>query len=236
VAPVGRSAWVVLTAVAAVVSAGCGGGRSGRATALAGSTTTSSRPQTTTTAAVAATTTTAPVVATTTTDTEDPGVLLQTHVLPSADDPAFVAHTKALWNAIVADDPSLALPFFFPRAAYVQLKALPDAAADYRNRLVAFFDLDIHAAHALLGPGAATASLVAVEVPPTGAVWVLPGEEQNKVSYYRVYGTRLVYTDNARTRSFGIFSMLSWRGQWYVIHLGPNPRPASRGFVYQPEG
>ena len=228
--PVRRSRWTALVASAALLSAaGCGGGTAGGVSAPSRPTTASSPRQATTTATTA-------VVATTTTTTEDPGVLPQTQVLPSAADPVFVAHTQALWSAIVADDPSLAVPFFFPQAAYLQLKALPNAAADYRSRLVAFLQLDIHAAHALLGPGAATAALVRVDVPTTQAVWVLPGQEQNKISYYRVYGTRLVYTDNAVTRSFGLFSMLSWRGQWYLIHLGPNPRPASRGFVYQPEG
>ena len=229
---VAAGAWRWCTAVAALaglVAGACGGGATGRVSAPVRSTTTTAE-------APATTTTTTAVVATTTTTTEDPGLLPQTRVLPGTDDPVFLAHAQALWSAIVADDPSLALPFFFPRAAYLQLKALPNATADYRERLVAFYDLDIHAAHVLLGPAAATASLVRVDVPTAQAVWVLPGEEENKLSYYRVYGTRLVYTDNGATRSFGLFSLLSWRGEWYVIHLGPNPRPASRGFVYQPEG
>jgi len=84
--------------------------------------------------------------------------------------------------------------------------------------------------------GAAGAEFVNVTVPTSRAVWIIPGQEQNKGPYYRVYGTRLTYWVDGKTKSFGIYSMLSWRGQWYVVHLGPNPRPADRGVVYQPAG
>jgi hypothetical protein len=35
-------------------------------------------------------------------------------------------------------------------------------------------------------------------------------------------------------RSFGVASLISWRGLWYVVHLGPNPRPSDVGTVDQP--
>ena len=65
-----------------------------------------------------------------TTTTVDPGRLPQTHQLPTSDDAAFSARTELLWSAIVADDPSQALASFFPRSAYLQVKAIanPDAA------------------------------------------------------------------------------------------------------------
>ena len=28
--------------------------------------------------------------------------------------------------------------------------------------------------------------------------------------------------------------MISWRGEWYVVHLGPNPRPTNTGTVDMP--
>ncbi len=175
-------------------------------------------------------------VATTTTTTVDPGTLPQTHTLPSTADPVFQAHVQALWAAIVADDPALALPFFFPRAAYLHVKTLANPGADYQNRLIAYFNLDIHAAHRLLGADAPAAQLGALAVPTARAVWVPPGAEANRIPYYRVYGTRLQYTEGGRSRSFGIFSLISWRGEWYVVHLGPNPRAFGGGEVYQPSG
>lgn len=167
----------------------------------------------------------------------DPGTLPQTDGLPGDDkDPQFIAGTQALWRAIVQNNPALAKPFFFPLSAYLQVKNIADPAQDYQNRLMAWYDLDIKAAHDQLGPGAAAAKLVDVAVPKAQAEWIKPGVEYNKGSYYRVYGTRLTYEENGHTASFGIFSLISWRGEWYVVHLGPSTRPAMQGIVYEPQG
>jgi hypothetical protein len=179
-----------------------------------------------------------PTPTATPTATVDPGTLPQTHVLPGTDDPMFQAGVQALWRAIVNDDPSAALSFFFPRTAYVQVKAIQNPVADYQSRLIGLYRLDIHAAHQLLGPGpdAVGARLVSVAVPTSQAQWIVPGVESNKGSYYRVYGTRLTYQVAGRTKSFGIFSLISWRGEWYVVHLGPSARSGFHGAVYQPTG
>lgn len=166
----------------------------------------------------------------------DPGTLPQTKTMPTDTDPQFTAGVNALWQGIVNDDPQQALPFFFPKSAYLQVKALSNAGSDYQNRLIGFYDLDVHAAHRLLGSGAKDAKLVGVSVPAKAAQWILPGQETNKLSYYRVYGSRLTYTEGGKTKSFGLFSLISWRGQWYVVHFGPNPRPKPTGVVYQPRG
>jgi hypothetical protein len=166
----------------------------------------------------------------------DPGTLPQTHVMPTATDPVFQTGVKALWQAVVDDNPAEAKSFFFPETAYVQVKSLKDATADYQNRLIGFYDADIHAAHQLLGADAASAQFVSVTVPAQQAQWIKPGVESNKESYYRVYGTRLTYHVGGKTKSFGLYSLISWRGVWYVVHLGPNPRPKPVGAVYQPRG
>jgi hypothetical protein len=168
------------------------------------------------------------------TATIDPGTLPQTHALPSTDDPAFRAGVAALWLAIVKDDYAAALPFFFPQTAYVQVKAIGNPVGDYRDRLLAFYRLDIQAAHAMLGPDPAAARFTGIEVPTENAAWIVPGVEYNKGSYYRVYGTRITYQADGLTRSFGVFSLISWRGEWYVVHLGPSVRSAFDGVVYQP--
>jgi hypothetical protein len=169
-----------------------------------------------------------------TTTTVDPGGLPQTHVLPSNSSAAFAARMQSLWQAVVTGDPAPALPSFFPLSAYLQVKAISNAQSDWQNRLIGYYDLDIQAAHQLLGPDAASAEFVGVTLPTARAVWVLPGQEYNKGPYYRVYGTRLTYRVNGQTRSFGIFSLISWRGEWYVVHLGPSTRSSRRGIVYQP--
>ena len=165
----------------------------------------------------------------------DPGVLPQIHELPGDQDARFVAGAHALWQAIVQDKPALAKPFFFPLSAYLQVKDISDPAQDYQDRLIAWYDLDIKAAHDLLGAGAAGAKLTSVDVPQDQAEWIEPGVEYNKGSYYRVYGTRLTYQENGHTASFGVFSLISWRGEWYVVHLGPSTRSAMEGIVYDPQ-
>lgn len=156
----------------------------------------------------------------------DPGKLPQTTTLPSAGTPWFRARMAALWRGIVRNEPWAARGAFFPRSAYLQVKAVPAAGSDFSRRLLGNFALDIHAAHALLGRDAGTARLVGVRVPREWA-WIQPGYCYNRIGYWHAPGSRLVYREDGQLRSFGIYSLISWRGQWYVVHLGPWNRPGT---------
>jgi hypothetical protein len=149
----------------------------------------------------------------------DPSLLPQTHDRPEASGAAFDARVSALWAAIAADEPERAMPFFFPLGAYQQVKDISDPASDWKRRLVAAYAHDIHALHASLRDQTARATLVGMEVPETRARWVDPGEEYNKIGYYRVFGSRLRYSVDGETRSLEVKSLISWRGEWYVVHL-----------------
>ncbi|MBV9716854.1 MAG: hypothetical protein JOZ64_15870 [Solirubrobacterales bacterium] len=140
----------------------------------------------------------------------------------------------ALWEGIRAGDVGPALPGFFPEAAYAQVKAIADPQSDYQHRLVSEYSLDIAAAHALLGAGAGSAQLVTVDVPSPYVYWVPPGVSYNRVGYYEVPNSRLVYREGGNLRSFGIASMISWRGAWYVVHLGAVTRAGATGVVDDP--
>jgi len=126
----------------------------------------------------------------------------------------------ALWRGIRTNSLSAALSAFFPEEAYAQVKAINDPQADWRDRLVATFRLDIGAAHGLLSAGGSRAQLLRVDVPAAYAHWVPPGACLNRIGYYEVPNARIVYRDGRTVRSFGIASMISWRGVWYVVHLG----------------
>jgi hypothetical protein len=139
-----------------------------------------------------------------------------------------------LWDGIVAGSASPALRAFFPRGAYVQLKAIGSPGSDWQNRLVGDYRLDIAAAHRLLGADAARARLLAVHVSPGYAHWVPPGVCDNSVGYYEVPNARVVYLEDGEVRSFGIASMISWRGVWYVVHLGAVLREGGGGVVDEP--
>lgn len=163
-----------------------------------------------------------------------PGVGPQTHQRPSPAGPAFHAEMEALWAGVKRDSPGRAMAAFFPEAAYLQVKAIGDARADYRDRLLGDYRLDLAAAHALLGADPATARLVAVNVPQSYVHWVTPGTCYNRVGYYEVPNARVVYRQNGGLHSFGIASMISWRGVWYVVHLGAVVRAGAAGIVDDP--
>ena len=172
-------------------------------------------------AAAAPPSTTAPptTLPPTTTMPPDPGSLPQTRDLPTAGGPMFDAGVQGLWQAIVADNPALATPFFFPLNAYIQVKAISDPSDDWHNRLVAAYDRDIHTLHERLGNDAAGAQFLGIDVPQGRAEWITPGVEYNKGSYWRVYGTTVRYSVDGRSGSFPVMSLISWRGEWYVVHL-----------------
>jgi len=74
--------------------------------------------------------------------------------------------------------------------------------------------------HAQLGADAARAQFAGIDVPDSQVVLVQPGEESNRLPYWRVYGTTLRDTVDGQEHSFPVTSLISWRGQWYVVHLG----------------
>ena len=136
-----------------------------------------------------------------------------------------------LWLAVTSGNPRFAGPAFFPQAAYQQLKAIPYPGADWQDRLWYDFALDVGAAHGLVARGA---RLVRVVVPTSEAAWVYPGACYNSIGYWHVGGARVVYTERGQERSFGIASLISWRGVWYVVHFGEVLRPVVTGVVDQP--
>ncbi len=163
-----------------------------------------------------------------------PGSLAQTHEYPSGVSAQFKSLMASLWAGIVHDSLAPALAGFFPKDAYVRLKAIPSASSDWTDRLVHDYSLDITAAHALLGRTAAQARLIAVDVPSSYGHWIQPGACYNSVGYYEMPNARVVYREDGKIRSFGIASMISWRGVWYVVHLGAILRSTDSGTVDEP--
>jgi hypothetical protein len=160
------------------------------------------------------------------------GNLKQTTAFPRTTSTAFHNAMHDFWLAVTSGNASLALPAFFPETAYVQVKAIADPGADWRSRLWYDFTLDVKAAHALVGH---QARLIKVIVPAQYAAWVSPGACYNSVGYWHVPGARVVYQQGGETRSFGIASLISWRGDWYLVHLGAVLRGGAYGEVDDPQ-
>jgi len=155
----------------------------------------------------------------------------QTQAFPSTKSVAFRDAIYDLWLAVTTGKPRFALPAFFPEAAYEQLKAIAYPASDWQYRLWYDFTLDVTAAHDLIGRGA---RLVTVIVPTEYAAWVYPGDCYNSIGYWHVPGARVVYREDGQLRSFGIASLISWRGDWYVVHFGAVLRSGGYGEVDDP--
>ncbi len=125
-----------------------------------------------------------------------------------------VARAIALGNA------DLALPAFFPQVAYAQVKDIPKPERDWEARLVRAFRRDIAEYHRKLGPTAPKATFAGVKVDETRVKLMKPGSEGNRVGYYRVTRSRLSFRlPSGEERALELTSMISWRGEWYVVHL-----------------
>ncbi len=220
--------------IIAVLLAGCGAGSLGQPPPTAKASAAGTRSQPTQTAAPAASA--APRASATASPVSLPvapgaGARPQTRAFPSTASAAFRHAMDDLWLAVTTGNPRFGRPAFFPVAAYKQVKAIPYPAADWQDRLWYDFTLDVRAAHGLVGPGA---RLVRVIVPAADAAWVSPGACYNSVGYWHVSGARVVYRVHGQERSFGIASLISWRGVWYVVHFGAVLRTVVTGVVDQP--
>jgi len=104
--------------------------------------------------------------------------------------------------------------------AYQQVKDVAKPERDYKFRLLANFKRDVLEYHHALGADAASAQFGGITVSEKDAKWMAPGSEGNKVGYFRVLRAHLHFTlPTGRTRDFELTSLISWRGEWYVVHL-----------------
>ena len=134
--------------------------------------------------------------------------------------PLFQHRLGLLWQAIVADDPEIARPFFFPKEAYLKVKAIKDPGRDWERRLWKLFVRDVHEYHQELGPDPSKARFVRLDFPEGKTQWMNKHKEGNAIGYYRVKRPYLVFADaDGKERKLEITVMISWRGEWHVVHL-----------------
>jgi hypothetical protein len=150
----------------------------------------------------------------------DGGTLPQTEDEPDSASPWFQQQLNSLVQAIVQDDPELARPFFFPVEAYQLVKAIDKPERDHKYRLWKNFVRDVHEYHRKLGDQPDKAELIAFEPRSERKKWMKPHSEGNKLGYWRMTRNRLRLRDaRGDELRFEITSFISWRGEWYVVHL-----------------
>jgi hypothetical protein len=146
--------------------------------------------------------------------------LPQTEARPSVTDERFKRRMQRVADAILLGDVEKARSAFFPLVAYTQVKDVQKPERDYRFRLMAHFERDVREYRKALGKAAEHAEFIGVEVPEARVEWMKPGKEGNRIGYFRVLRSKLRFRlADGEERSFELTSMISWRGEWYVVHL-----------------
>lgn len=149
----------------------------------------------------------------------DDATLEQTEARPTAQDPLTLARARALFEALAADDPARGQDFFFPLDAYKQVKDSHNPESDWKGRLIAAYARDVHELRRAR-PELKDSRFVGLEIPDAGVKWVKPGEEYNKIGYYRVFKSSLVYeTASGQNKAIELKSLISWRGRFFLVHL-----------------
>lgn len=146
--------------------------------------------------------------------------LPQTDQLPSSESAALSERVDALCKAILTDTPSMAHDAFFPLVAYRMVKSIADPDRDYRRRLLSNFERDIRRYHRRLGEQVTSLRCSGIRIPEQSVRWMKPGSEYNRVGYFRVLRSMLQFLDETgKSHQLPVTSLISWRGQWYVVHL-----------------
>ena len=146
--------------------------------------------------------------------------LPQTDARPSVSSERFKRRMQRLADSIRTGEVEGARSTFFPLVAYAQVKDVEKPERDYRFRLMAHFERDVREYRKALGKDAERAEFLGVEVPEQRAQWMQPGKEGNRLGYFRVLRSQLRFRlPDGKERSFELTSMISWRGEWYVVHL-----------------
>jgi hypothetical protein len=129
------------------------------------------------------------------------------------------ARVRTLFEAIKADNPEIARDMFFPRGPFIPLKDIKNPGG-YWDQLYRAYEQDIHQLHRKRARELEGAEFVSFELgtPPT---WVKPGDEGNKIGYFRTFNGKLRYDSAGKQRTIELRVIISWDERWYITHLLP---------------
>lgn len=137
-------------------------------------------------------------------------------VLPPETSKDLQARAAALFEAIVKNEPALGDPFWFPEEPFIPLKDIKDPGK-YWKTLHRTYAKDIAKLHRSRDSWDG-ARFIGFEMGSTPK-WVKPGEEANKIGYYRSFRGKLRYEIGGETSSIEVRVMISWQGRWFITHL-----------------
>jgi hypothetical protein len=223
---------IVLSGAALVALAACGvssaptdahlsAAPTATATATASAAAPATAAATATAPATASATAPEPAVAEADAGASDAGAPAQPYVadnkvLPPPTSDELTARARGLFEAIVNDDPARGEAFWFPKEPFIPLKDVkgPDKYWEQLHRTYAH---DIHALHKKRKSWDG-ATFVGFELGSTPK-WVPPGDEGNKIGYYRTFRGKLRYRIDEKDAEIEVRVIISWQGRWYITHL-----------------
>jgi hypothetical protein len=148
--------------------------------------------------------------------TAPPPIVADNKVKPLSGEAELQARAKLLLEAITKNDPAIAEPFWFPREAFLVLKDIKDPGK-YWGQLHRTYASDI----AKLHKKRASWEGVTFDQFEIGSApkWVKPGEEGNKIGYYRSFRGKIHYKVGDKPASIEVHTVITWQGRWYITHL-----------------
>lgn len=200
--------------------AACGGDKSGSSGATSSSAAPpppSSAPPATTTTETASDTATATATATAAAPpAKDADYDPANKAKPPIDSEELQARARGLFDAIVQNNPSLGEDFWFPKEPFLILKDIKDPGK-YWDQLHRAYVKDIEKLHNKRKWEGAEFEKFEPGSPPK---WVKPGEEGNKIGYFRTVKGNLVYKAEGKSHKLEVRVIISWQKRWYITHLG----------------
>ncbi len=137
---------------------------------------------------------------------------------PDLESAALAEQGRALLEAIAQNSPESGRGFYFPRDAFTPLKDVSDPDRYWRE-LFATYKRDIRELHNKHRDWSQVSfESLTLGTPPR---WVKPGEEYNKIGYFRTFRAKLKFKLGQRSHQFDIHTIISWNNGWYITHLLP---------------
>lgn len=127
-----------------------------------------------------------------------------------------VERAKGLLEAIAKDEPERGESFWFPKEPFIPLKDIKDPGK-YWAQLHRTYANDIHALHKKRKrwDKVEFVSFDGWSKPK----WVKPGDEANKIGYYRAFHGKLRFKVDGEADEIDVHTIITWQGRWHCTHL-----------------
>jgi len=135
---------------------------------------------------------------------------------PPTDSEELQARARGLFDAIVQNNAALGEDLWFPKEPFLILKDIKEPGK-YWDQLHRAYAHDIEKLHKKRKSWEG-AEFEKFE-PGSAPKWVKPGEEGNKIGYFRTVKGNLVYKADGKSHKMEVRVIISWQKRWYITHL-----------------